>query len=119
LREHVAIQARQCAHAGAVVQDAVAADSFIHDREIRTTCGSCQTFGKKIRPIGILALLRADAVGDGITERYGRTSLIRSPNFQVRKEVPRGFGGWVRYICFRGEVTRFRNVGIVLRPEMD
>ena len=118
LRQYVAIKACQRVYASAVIEDAVAANTFVHNCDAGKLPLMGQSIRQEVRPVCVIALLGSSSVRDRIAERHEGASLSGCKYLKVCEEVPRVRFGRDRHFHLSGEIADRGDVGLVLAPEM-
>src|SRR5262249_15802327 len=103
LGEGVRIEARQCAHAGAVMKNTVATDAEIENGRLGGGCGE-QSSSKAARPAPVGFRRRGRPIGDRIAECDNRADTSRSHDVEAVDPIPRSLRARVGQVGGTGEV---------------
>src|ERR1700730_1984691 len=78
--QHVMIEPCQRTSASTIVQDAIAADSFVDHRQVRGGRLASHETCQNIRPVTVVALLRSNTISNRIAQSHNRPGSIRRPH---------------------------------------
>ncbi len=92
LAEHVAVEAGECAGAGVIVQDAIAANSLIDDAQVRGLLVGLQAVCKYVRPAGVGVARTGCTVGNAVAEGYDSGAVCAGFDVDAFEDGPGGDG---------------------------
>ena len=93
LGEDVAVEAGEGGGAGGVMEDAVAANSFVEDAEVRGLLVGLKAAGENVGPAGVGVAGAVSAVGDAVAEGDDGCGLVVGGDVDSLEEVPAEEGG--------------------------